>query len=472
MRPLRLRSAYQLAIATVVVAGMLAACSKGSDGENKRVGNITGTAASSVVPWAASGKAPDSTVTVCYFSGPEFDSIQHFAPKFTALTGGRIKIKMVSIPINQALPATINQIKSSSTCDLVDSGAQQAADIDPYLVPLKSMMDDPGLFNSKVYNLADFPQGVRDVVTMKGKGLMSLTLGADVQMLYYRKDLLAKWGITVPAPPNAWTWEQFESTLQTIQTKVDAEHLSMSPLAVSGTQDSGGSMFSLTAMWGYGADPLKDKASHFTDAKSVEGLTHWSGLLTKLKVASPGSPTYAYNELLAALQQSKTVMAVEWNAAASTLADPKQSPKSAGKLGYALLPYDKSVPATTPRVFPTTHTLGISAQSKHQREAFEFATWYTSPAVAKQMVADGRGSSGRSSVLTDPAIVAKQPSLVTVAASTKLYHTLPDLPSFGDLLLNVMAPPVNAMFTGQKTPQQAAEAMQTGTKNLLKKAGK
>jgi len=456
----------------VVVAGTLTACSKGSSGDNQRVGKISGAAASSVVPWAASGKAPTSTVTVCYFSGPEFDSIQHYAPKFTALTGGKIKVKMVSIPINQALPATINQIKASSTCDLVDAGAQSHADIDPYLVPLKSMMDDPGLFNPAVYNLDDFPRGVRDLVSMKDKGLMSFTLGADVQLVYYRKDLLAKWGIAVPAPPNAWTWQQFESTLQTIQTKVAAEHLSMSPLAISGTQDAGASMFALTAMWGFGADPLKDKATHFTDAKSVEGLSHWSGLLTNLKVASPGSPTYAYNELLAALQQSKTVMAVEWNAAASTLADPKQSPQSAGKLGYALLPYDKGVPATTPRVFPTTHTLGISAQSKHQREAFEFATWYTSPDVAKQMVAEGRGSSGRTSVLTDPSIVAKQPSLAAVAAATKIYHNLPDIPSFGELLANVIAPPVNAMFTVQKTPQQAAQAMQTGTKNLLKKAGK
>jgi ABC-type glycerol-3-phosphate transport system substrate-binding protein len=473
MRPAagHLRKVGLVMTAAVTVVGA-AACGNDSGGSSGKVGAITGAAASSVVPWAASGQAPDSTVTVCYFSGPEFDAIQHYSTEFTQLTGGKIKIKMVSIPINQALPATINQIRTSSTCDLVDAGGQQAADINPYLVPLKSMMDDPGLFNTSVYNLNDFPQGVQAVASQPGKGLMSFTFGADVQMLYYRKDLLDKWGIKVPVAPQAWTWDEMESALRTIQSKIQQEKLAMSPISISGTQDAGAAMFSLGAMWGFGADPFKGDKPTFTDPKALDGLTHWTGLLTQLKVASPGSPTYAYNELLAALQQGKTAMAVEWNAAAATLDDPKLSPKSAGKLGYALLPYATGMPANTPRVFPTTHTLGISANSKVQREAFEFAAWYTSPDVAKRMVSEGRGSSGRVSALTDPAVVAKQRALGNVGESVKLYHVIPNIPSFGDLLLNVMGPAVNGAFTGQASPQQALQNMQSGSENLLKKAGK
>ncbi len=428
--------------------------------------------ASAVVPWAASGQAPDSTVTVCQFAGPEFDAIQKFGTEFTAMTGGKIKIKMVSIPINQNLPVTINQIRTSSTCDLVDAGAQQAADLNPYLMPLSTFMNDSTLFNAKAYNLDDFPKAVQTVSSDAKNGLMSLTYGSDVQMLYYRKDLMAQWGITVPAPPAAWTWEQFEAALQTVQGKIKAANLSMSPIAISGTQDAGSSMFATTAMWAYGGSPFNGNDPNFTDPKAVEGLTHWNGLLNTLKVANPGSPTYAYNELLTSLQQGKTAMAVEWNAAASTLADPKLSPQSAGKLGYALLPYQQGLPATTPRIFPTTHSLGLSAKSQSQKAAFEFAAWYTSPQIAKAMVSAGMGSSGRFSVLTDPAIVAKQPVLATVGASVQLYHALPAVPSFGDLLLNVMAPQVNAMFTGQKSAQQAAADMQTGALNLAQKSGK
>ena len=473
MRPNPTRRAFGLGSAAVAAGALLSACGKsGGSSAGATVGPITGAAASSVVPWAASGKAPATTVTVYYFSGPEFDSIQELAPEFTDLTQGKIKIKMVSIPINQNLAATINQIKSNSSADLVDAGSQQAADVNPYLVPLKSMMADPGLFNPSVYNLDDFPQAVQTVSSDPTKGLMSLTIGSDVQMLYYRKDLLSKWGITVPAPPAAWTWQEFEAALEKVKGRVAAEKLSMSPIAVSGSQDAGGSMFALTAMWSWGGDPFKDSKPNFTDPKAVTGLSHWGGLLNTLHVASPGSPTYAYNELLAALQQGKTVMAVEWNAAASTLADPTMSPISAGKLGYALLPYAQGLPASTPRVFPTTHTLGVSAKSKNPREAFEFAAWYTSQATARKMVAAGHGSSGRISVLTDPAIVAKLPSLETVGESVKLYHTIPNIPAFGDLLQNVMAPPVNAMFTGQDTPAQTAKALNTGMQALINKASK
>ena len=431
-----------------------------------------GGSAGAVVPMAASGQAPDATVTVCQFAGPEYDAIQHFGTQFTAMTGGKIKIKMVSIPINQNLPVTINQIRTSSTCDLVDAGAQQAADLNPYLVPLSTFMNDSTLFNATAYHLDDFPKAVQTVSSDAKSGLMSLTYGSDVQMLYYRKDLMAQWGITVPSPPAAWTWEQFEAALQTVQTKIKAANMQMSPIAISGTQDAGSAMFATTAMWGYGGSPFNGNDPNFTDSKAVAGLSHWDGLLNTLKVANPGSPTYAYNELLTALQQGKTAMAVEWNAAASTLADPKLSPISAGKLGYALLPYAQGLPATTARIFPTTHSLGISAKSQNQKAAFEFAAWYTSPEIAKAMVSSGMGSSGRFSVLTDPTIVAKQPVLAAVGASVQLYHALPAVTSFGDLLLNVMAPQINAMFTGQKSATQAAADMQSGAQNLIQKAGK
>ena len=471
MKRRTVRSFSALAGATAA-AMLIAGCASGNTPSNQqpKITPITGAAAASVVPWAASGQAPASEVTVCFFSGPEFDTIQKHGIDFTALTGGKIKVRMISIPIAQALPVTINQLKTSSECDLVDGASEHATDLNPYLLPLKSMMADPALLNSSVYNLSDFPKGVLDVAS-SAKGLMSLPFSADVQMIFYRQDLMTKWGITVPKPPDAWTWQQFEAALQTMQTKIKADKLAMSPIAITGSRDASASMFSLTSMWAFGGNPFDGDKPNFTDAKAVEGLSHWSGLLNTLKLASPGSPTYAYNELLTALQQGKAPMIAEWNAAVTDLNDPVKSPLTAGKLGFALLPYDGSLPASTPRIFPSTHTLGISAKSAYPREAFEFAAWYTSPAVAL-ILASERSSGARTSALTDPATLAKNPALGTVAASGALYHSLPNIPSFGDLLNNVIAPSVNSLFTGQKTPAQAAADMQSGAEALLKKAGK
>jgi multiple sugar transport system substrate-binding protein len=461
----------QVVAGTAVAAMLLTACGGSSKApESTAIGPITGTAASSVVPWAASGQAADTTVTVCFFSGPEFDTIQKHAPDFTALSGGKIKIQMVSIPIAQALPVTINQLSTSSSCDLVDGASEHATDLNPYLLPIDSMVADQTLLNPSVYNMSDFPKGVLDVAS-SSHGLMSLPFSADVQMIFYRTDLMDEWGITVPKPPASWTWQQFEAALQTMQKKITANNLDMSPIAMPGARDGSAAMFALTAMWGAGGDPFANDQPNFTDPKGVEGLSRWSGLLNTLKVASPGTPTYGYNELLTALQQGKVPMIAEWNAAVTDLNDPTKSPITAGKLGFALLPYDESLPATTPRIFPTTHTLGINAKSVHPKEAFEFAAWYTSPEIALQ-IAGERSSGARTSVLTDPSILAKNPALATVAASGALYHALPNIPSFGDLLTNVIAPSVNSVFTGQETPDQASTEMQSGAEALLQKAGK
>ena len=142
--------AIQVVAGATVAAMLIAGCGSSSKpaADSNTIGPITGSAASSVVPWAASGQAADTTVTVCFFSGPEFDTIQKHAPDFTALTGGKIKVKMVSIPIAQALPVTINQLSTSSDCDLVDGASEHATDLNPYLLPLTSMMADPALLKA------------------------------------------------------------------------------------------------------------------------------------------------------------------------------------------------------------------------------------------------------------------------------------------------------------------------------------
>src|SRR5450759_3542240 len=152
--------ALQVVAGAAAAAMLIAACGSSSkpNAQQSTIGPITGTAASSVVPWAASGQAADTTVTVCFFSGPEFDTIQKHAPDFTALSGGKIKIQMVSIPIDQALPVTINQLSTSSSCDLVDGASEHATDLNPYLLPIDSMVADQTLLNPSVYNMSDFPK--------------------------------------------------------------------------------------------------------------------------------------------------------------------------------------------------------------------------------------------------------------------------------------------------------------------------
>jgi multiple sugar transport system substrate-binding protein len=461
----------------VAAAAAVAGCGGGSSddsGSAESVGKITGPAASEVAPWAASGKAPKTTITVCFFGGPELATMRELGTQFLPYTKNKISLNYVEFPSAQFLEGTLTQLRSkSSKCDLVDDSSSTRSLVEPYLEPLEPFMKQPGLFNAEAYDLNDFPKSILDLAKTTGKGLMSLPLATDAQLLYYRKDLMKKWGIDVPVPPKAWTWDQLYDAVRTIQSKLKAEgNTKMWPIAISGIKTLEGGIFSLLGMWSTGGDPFASKDPNFRDPKVLAGLKRWTGLSTDLKATSPGTPNYAYSELLTALQQEKTAMAVEWNAAAGTLEDPKQAPKTAGKLGYALFPYEASAGADQPRIFPTTHTLGINKASKHKKEAFSFAVWYTSKEMARKYVGDSSGSSGRNSVLTDPEIVKKRPELSTLGYSLQISHGLPNLPSLADLLGNVVSPQVNAVFVGSKSAEDAIAGMQTGSENMLKKSGR
>src|SRR4051794_1376237 len=118
---------------------------------------ITGAAASSVTPWAASGQAPDTTLTICLFAGPELDSLRKLSPQFTTLSQGKIKFSFVPIPTSQSNQGTLTQLRSgSSSCDLVDQSSTNAGLINQYLEPLDPYMKQPSLFNAAVYDLKDF----------------------------------------------------------------------------------------------------------------------------------------------------------------------------------------------------------------------------------------------------------------------------------------------------------------------------
>jgi ABC-type glycerol-3-phosphate transport system substrate-binding protein len=437
------------------------------------VGAITGPAASEVAPWAASGQAPQTTITICMFAGPELESVRKLSPQFTKFTQGKIDVKFVAIPTNSSNQGTLQQLRSkSSTCDIVDQSTTNAGIINQYLEPLQPYMNQASLFNPAAYNLEDFPAGLRALASTKD-GLVSLPYGSDTPLLMYRKDLMQKWGITVPAPPEAWSWDDLYAAVRTIQAKLATKSAGdpSYPIAVGGASSVSGAIFALQAMWSTGGDPLNanGKETNFTDPKAVEGLQKSVGLHTDLNVTSPGTASYDYAELQTALMQGRTAMAIEWNAAASDLDNPAKSAKTAGKMGYAMLPYTGD--AKAPRSFLSTHTLALNKAGVNKNAAFSYVVWYTSKEVARQYVTSGAGSSGRTSLLTDAAFAKSQPQLSALNYSLELAHSLPEGPYLPSMLTDVIGPNSNAAYSGTKPVPQAMQGMQTAAESLIKKAG-
>ena len=466
-------TASAAAVALLVAAG----CSSSSTtAASSSATVITGAAASSATPWAASGQAPDTTLSICLFAGPELESLRKLSPQFTTLSQGKIKFNFVPIPASSSNQGTLTQLRSgSSSCDLVDQSSTNAGLVNQYLEPLDPYMKQASLFNAAAYDLKDFPAGLL-ALSSTSDGLVSLPYGSDTPLLMYRQDLMQKWGVQVPAPPAAWSWDEMYAAVKTIQGKIKAGQAygTQYPIAVGGASSVSGAIFALQAMWSAGGDPLKadGTGTDFNTPAAIDGLQRSVGLSTTLKATSPGTASYDYAELQTALEQGRTPMAIEWNAAAADLDNAKTSPKTAGNMAYGLLPYAGPMGAKQPRSFLSTHALAINKASKNKDAAFEFVVWYTSKDVAKQYVTSGADSSGRSSLLGDPALAKTQPQLLALNDSLALAHALPSGPYLPDMLTGVIGPNSNAAYAGTTTPPQAAAAMQTAAQALLKKAGK
>ena len=234
--------------------------------------------------------------------------------------------------------------------------------------------------------------------------------------------------------------------------------------------NNGGTM-SLVGIWANGGEIFKGSTPNFQDPKVLQSLAAFSDITTKMKAVSPGVVGYDYDEILTSFQQGKAVIAMQWNAAAPTLSDPKLSPITAGKVGYAVFPYAASVGPKHLRIWPSIHTVAIDKYSLNQKAAFEYALWYTSKGVAGDYVVNGGGSSGRASLLNNPAIDAKRPEYSVLLTSLSLYHPFPAFPSYYTFQQTVMAPEFNSIYAGQQTAAQAVSKLQNEAVSFLNKAG-
>jgi len=122
----------------------------------------------------------------------------------------------------------------------------------------------------------------------------------------------------------------------------------------------------------------------------------------------------------------------------------------ADKVGFAALP-------TGPTGKGTPNLggwgIGVSASSKHQQEAFDFLAWATASAQQKTGLADG-GSATRASVLSDPALQAKNPYF---AAALENFKEAVPFPQASNWVAweAAMAPPMSEGLGGQKPLAQA-----------------
>lgn len=335
-----------------------------------------------------------------------------------------------------------------------------------WLKPFEKFSDD--------YDVNDILKPIREGLSYNGQ-LYALPFYGESSMLYYRKDLFQKAGITVPEQP---TYSQIKQWAG----KIHNPNAGVYGVCLRGKPGWGENTAFISTM-------VNTYGGQWFDANWNPQLTspQWrnavNDYVTLLKqYGPPGASSNGFNENLALFSTGKCGMWVDATVAAGLLANPQES-QVADKVGFARAPVQ-----TTPNGanWLWAWSLAIPSTSKSPDAAQKFIEWATSrdyvQLVAKEngWVAVPPGTRASTYANADYKKAAPFADIVLKsietakpeATSTKPYAGIqfvgiPEFQAIGTQVGQTIA----SALTGQTSVDQALEQAQAATTRTMKSAG-
>jgi sorbitol/mannitol transport system substrate-binding protein len=317
-------------------------------------------------PASGTGKG---TINVAIVDNPQMKDIASLTPKlFTPQSGVKVKYTVLD-------EGTLRQV---TTRDVAAGGRQfDVVMIGMYEAPQfganGTLVDlTPQAKSDSAYQYSDLIPSVRDGLSAGGK-LYASPFYAESSFLMYRKDLLKKAGVTMPAKP---TWQQVADIAQKVNSP------STAGICLRGKPG-----------WG-------DLGASFTTVLNTFGGTWWSatpdGKIDKAMVSQPefkqaldfyvnlvknagekDAANASFNECLSQYKDGKVAMWYDATVAAGLL-EASDSPVK-GKNGYAPAPVDK----TAASGWLWSWALAIPKTSQKEDLAWKYIAWATGPDYLK-----------------------------------------------------------------------------------------
>ena len=230
-----------------------------------------------------------------------------------------------------------------------------------------------GVKDAKSYMSQYLPAyATADVIDNK---IVALPNFADSMFLYYRKDLLDKYGVKAPV-----TWDELASSSQKIQQGEKSANLQ--GLSFQGAPIEGAVCTFLLPYWSQGKD--FQKGTKLDKPAAVSGLNMWLGMVDK-GVAKKNIAEVKTGDTVNEFMAGDVVFAINWGYAWDLFQqDPNSKVKE--KVGVAKLPAMSGGQSAT--------CIGgwqwaVSAFSKNKAEAAKLIRFMSSPEVSKFLAING-----------------------------------------------------------------------------------
>lgn len=322
-----------------------------------------------------------------------------------------------------------------------------------WLAPLDDYVSkdkyDLSVFFKKTLDLAD---------TYKGS-LYALPVYIDAGLLYYRKDLLNKYGYN--APPA--TWDDLVAMAQKIQAAERKTNPNFWGYVWQGKQYEGLVCDFLEFIVSNGGNILDQNGNPVINSQNnVQALTFMRDLINKYKISPPNTYTEMTEEPVRITFQSGNALFERNWPYAWALHNADDSPVK-GKVGIAPLPH---FPGGESAATLGGWHIGMNAYSKNKDAAWEFIKFVESFDTQKGFAMNLGWNPGRQDVYDDSEVVAKAPYLKDLRTVFIGAVPRPGVPYYTKLS-EVIQRYVNSAIAGKMDPKDALDKAQEEIKNII-----
>ncbi|PYI55973.1 ABC transporter substrate-binding protein [Paenibacillus flagellatus] len=398
----RFRSAAR-SVGAILLAAALTGC--GTNGRSDTDPNVGKDGETFVRP----------SLTVYMGNSPAANAIRSLLPEFEASTG--LKVDLTSFTneqLSQKLSVTLAAGSKSPDVFMIRPLEElNRFHRSGWLQPL-----DDRVASDADYDFADFSESA--VETVKAEGTLSaIPLSTEQQILYYRKDLLAKAGLSVPR------------TLDELETAARALH------------DPGGGVYGYVArgqrnalvtqlssfLYSEGGGFQQGGRATINTPESVRGMKRYVSLLKQY--GPPGVFNMGWQQAAGLFAQGKAALYTDASAI-YTIAIGSDRSSIADRVGLAMFPAG-SAGAKPYNI--TAWALAMNAGSTNKDDAWTFIRWATSKDVVMRSQMLGNPGARRS-VWDDPQGVSGFPQdyidAVTESMRVGVGHDRPQLINVGE----------------------------------------
>lgn len=421
-----------------------------------KIATLSLTAALAV--FAAAGTEADAeAATVKLFCGAtDYDLCSSAAEAWAKQSGNAVSINKMPASWDDAVPLYQQMLAAKST------------DVDVLVIDviwmgmLKNHLLDLGAMVPKEEVAAHFPTTI-DAATIDGQ-LLALPWYMDTGLIFYRKDLLEKYGKAVPK-----TWAELTETAKAVQDgERKAGDADMWGFVWQGKSYEGLTCDAIEWVASTGGGTIIDAKGDITidNPKAAQALTLAHSWIDT--ISPQGVLGYDEESSRAVFESGKAVFLRNWPYVWGT--SQAEGGALVGKVGVSALPVGAAGEKSSGCLGPAY--LGVSKYSENKEAAVSLIRYMTGAADQKRRAIQGAYNPTISALYEDPEVLAKLPFLKDTQAAFADSIARPSAATGASYnrVSQAFSKSVHAVLTGDEQPDAAVAALAKELDRLRQRA--